>query len=405
MARVVTSAPSRSARASAARASSTVAPSNPWSSGRRAPRSSSAARISAASIVSRLPSMVAGGASAGGRNRSENQRAPSGHSRPQPDLVARRLDDHVVAQQTTSGAGDRAEFSHRSAPHRRARTRAEHRARRARATPLPSETSVHTGAPRLIVSPACGTSRTSPSGHQPGSGARRSRSANSTSFTFAHRVARGSVAVGTATFRTPRTCASKHPGPNSSSEPGGRGLTSSTHAQRPSQIASTPNAPRTPKRRRPRRRRRAADRRARRVLASGSRGGVTLPIHPKPGRRCSCSVRPSTAARRPSPIATAEHDSPSIRRWRISVGRRRPPAHPRTPRPPPPSAAFATTRHHRSAGETREARRPNASLGRARRPRAPRRPDRPWVAHGRQQVRRASPATRVRRASSATNSG
>ena len=29
------------------------------------------------------------------------------------------------------------------------------------------------------------------------------------------------------------------------------------------------------------------------------------------------------AARRPSPIATAEHDSPSIRRWRISVRRQR----------------------------------------------------------------------------------
>ena len=90
-----------------------------------------------------------------------------------------------------------------------------------------------------------GMSRTSPAGHQSGSGARRSRSANSTSFTFAHLGGAGAPDVSRLTPRAPRTCAANAPASNSSSDAVGRGLTSSTHSSRPSQIPSTPNAPRT----------------------------------------------------------------------------------------------------------------------------------------------------------------
>ena len=235
----------------AARASSTVAPSNPWSSGRRAPRSSSAARASA-------DSTSAGSPVDGRRRRRPRRRAcarrtmrrRAGTSRPQPH--ARRPSASTVTSSHSRPHPAQVTGPKSAIDQHRIGERGQgggHRARRARARRASAETSVHTGAPRLIVSPACGMSRTRPAGHQPGSGARRSRSANSTSFTFARpRRAAGRPRSGRPSPRAPRTCASKHPGPNSSSEAGGRGLTSSTHAWRPSQTASTPNAPRTPKR-------------------------------------------------------------------------------------------------------------------------------------------------------------
>src|SRR5205823_2197923 len=61
----------------AARASSTVAPSKPCSSGRRASRSSSAARVNAVSTSAGRPRRVAAGAPGSRRRRSENHPAPS----------------------------------------------------------------------------------------------------------------------------------------------------------------------------------------------------------------------------------------------------------------------------------------------------------------------------------------
>ena len=183
------------------------------------------------------------------RTRSENHRRPSwqagcsrtaspeastvtsSHSRPQPAQV---IGPHV---------------SHGPAPRLVARPAGGPRARRAPARSAVAEISVHTGAPRLIVSPACGTSRTRPAGHQPGSGARsvavceqhelhlrtaRRRRRCRRRETQAARAA--DVRLEAARVRTARVA------------PGGRGLTSSTQAWRPSQIASTPNAPRTPNR-------------------------------------------------------------------------------------------------------------------------------------------------------------
>ena len=178
-------------------------PSKPCSSGRRAARSSSAARAERRLDVGRLA------ADRRGRRVRRPQRARRTTPRRARSAAAgarRRPTRSTITSShssATARAGDRAELSHRQAPLREARTAAARHAPTSSGTPAVAEISVHTGAPRLIVSPACGMSRTRPAGHQPGSGARRSRSANSTSFTFAHRVAGGEPATGRPRPRAP----------------------------------------------------------------------------------------------------------------------------------------------------------------------------------------------------------
>ena len=222
----------------------------PCSKGRRAARSSSAARRQRGLHLGRAsPPIVAVGASppptapertTGRRGRTG---APGGRRHPNARGSRRRTAGRTAGADdggATSGTGEDPPLGQLGQQAGAARgelglvcsgrdQRAHRRARR-------------------ITSPRRGMSRTRPAGHHPGSGVRRSRSANSTSFTFAHLVAGGVPACGSSRPRAARTCASKLPGPNSSSPAGGRGLTSTTQAWRPSQTASTPNAPRTPKR-------------------------------------------------------------------------------------------------------------------------------------------------------------
>ena len=326
------------------------------------------------------------GASAGRRMRSENHSAPSAHagcrrtSSPERSTVtsshSRPQPAHVTG----------AELSHGPAPRRGARTAGARRARRARARRRSAETSVHTGAPRLIVSPACGMSRTRPAGHQPGSGARRSRSANSTSFTFAHRVAGGMPAVGQAqaagapdvrleAARAEQLERRRRPRVDLE-HPGVAAVPDRVDAERPAHAEA--------------RRDLGADRAQLAVelgqLAVGQARRRHVARPPKPGGRCSCSVSPSTAAppavadrhrRAGQPVDAALEDLASGAAGRPSTGARR-------ARRRRAAACAATPPGVRRRG----ARRPLGSRG-ARAPAArARRAHRPGIAHRRQQLGR-----------------
>ena len=82
---------------------------------------------------------------------------------------------------------------------------------------------------------------------------------------------------------------------------------------------------------------------------TGVRGGTRFPHQrwprtPNARRPTSCSVTPSTTASFPSPIAAAEHGTPSMRCCRNVPGGNAPPRHSRTRIPPPPRSGLRSQR-------------------------------------------------------------